>query len=1413
MRLNGTPPLAILRRIVRFALLLFVLVAIAMFAIGSADRACPEIDPDHTTIRVEREDECRTTLWVCPRGSQGENLGPGYNLHIIIVSTGTILALEDLGDGTYRAVSDECLGLGANAWEFTVGCTETLTTESVETPGEMHDPQISLTVDVDSKVVCHPGGDVTYTYNVVNTGDDPLHDVVVVDDNGTPGDEEQARDDILPAFVSGDEDEDGILDVDETWIFQTTQNRTQDTHTTATVSASGTVHPDQRISASAAAAVDLRRPAIDILLTVSAAIVRADEFVFYTCELRNIGDDPLTNVQLVIADIDGNPVDSIDLEDYRDDGILHAGATFSCERSRQLSCTTVIVAEATGKDSCGNPLAAESTIEVEVIRPAIEANAFATPMSSECPTQIAYTCEIRNAGDVSLTDVIVQGNSKTESPFPLHLTSGDNGNQVFDVGEVWIYEALVDRDTSAVTSLHASGVDPAGRPVDCVSQVAIEILISSWHIEAEAEPVTLYAGNAVTHTYRACNDGETALHELRVLLDDGSDVTAEGGPPAKYVTGDENSNDLLDPGECWVFSADLVAAEDISTRGEASAFDPCGNPVFAASDPVSVNVIHPALTLQVWVEPEEVYPKDEVVSTYELTNTGDDPLRNVSLIDSNGDGPPLNPSLTRGDDGDLVLNVGESWTYVCRRVPAEDTLGIVKATAQDSLQQSVSASSEYAIDVMTAELSVSRTMIPIAANKGDRVTFRYEVTNQGDVPVEEVLLSDDSGTPDDAADDVHPTYVSGDDGDRILDVGEVWVYELSAYLSEENLAARAAATGAHRREGASIRMQPITARIEKLGLGELQNLRIGTSCEELTFVIPEYVRTWNPLLVDPYTSFMTTIHRGLARRNPVSGSAELDLARSIEVLDYQIIVRLHEGLRWSDGEPFTAEDVAFTYDVLFADIETDVPYRDLFDPPPLGAVDPDGDPWEVSILDAVELCDEYTVAFYLWGWPSELALILDQAWDALRTPILPKHALEADIEKYGLDRVWSLGTEPQELVGMGPYIVAEYSDAGTDDPYVDRVVLERNPYYTVSDHAGTPLPYADRVEFRTIGTWEMEDFLTDTSYHDGSEAFDAITLWSGDFVNMAWEYAGSMEHSVYTGPLPWTTWLVFNQNARPDDDRVVELCRTASYRQAIAHLIDRDELEWFLMDLFPAADSSVVATSWSLLDPRSPYHYDRSGYGEAVSEGPTSPYPFDPSEAARLLEEAGLYCEDWCESDRCCWWELSWNEGVELGLGCRSDYSCSIANQIGESLYEFGLGTWIEEVSRGHPFDLEWELDASLVTTYNALHLYELNRYLSPYGSSRFWSSLDERDHDSLTEAEEWIWELLDYASSEADPNYVFEIYKELQTLFAKECVMIPIAKVFVTYAIDDDVHNAEILFEHYPGSSMGLEYVYRAPE
>src|SRR5262249_7941688 len=140
--------------------------------------------------------------------------------------------------------------------------------------------------------------------------------------------------------------------------------------------------------------------------------------------------------------------------------------------------------------------------------------------------------------------------------------------------------------------------------------------------------------------------------------------------------------------------------------------------------------------------------------------------------------------------------------------------------------------------------------------------------------------------------------------------------------------------------------------------------------------------------------------------------------------------KLKRGVRWHDGKPFTARDVAFTfYSVLDPKVTT--PHRAYFDAlvgfPELTNKDNPKRPEDLA-QKPMEVLDDYTVRFHLrYPYGAFLAVLVNP-----RAGILPEHLLKgADLNTAEFNR---------KPVGTGPFRFVEWRRG-------DRLVMDANPQY------------------------------------------------------------------------------------------------------------------------------------------------------------------------------------------------------------------------------------------------------------------------------------------------------------------------------------------------------------------------------
>lgn len=270
----------------------------------------------------------------------------------------------------------------------------------------------------------------------------------------------------------------------------------------------------------------------------------------------------------------------------------------------------------------------------------------------------------------------------------------------------------------------------------------------------------------------------------------------------------------------------------------------------------------------------------------------------------------------------------------------------------------------------------------------------------------------------------------------------------------------------------------------------------------------------------------------------------------------QFTFNLHEGITWSDGEPFTADDVVFSYS-LYADPDVASPLRSR-----LGGVVGFDDLGEgnTDTLAGVEAVDDHTVTITL-DEPNAGFLSLIAYGAAFY--IVPEHILGET------DRSAMLEDEFFELpdVGMGPYTVEEHN--------VDQeVVLQANENYRTDVGIDTLYLKLLTSDVATAQLASGEIDLVQVS------ALDVETV--EDLSDVTIEAAPS---AGFFRLLP--------NFERFTDERI---------RQGFLHAIDRQGMIDGVLNGYAQPINSTIMTDWALPGDLETYDYDPDRAEELLQE-------------------------------------------------------------------------------------------------------------------------------------------------------------------------------------------------------------------
>ena len=314
--------------------------------------------------------------------------------------------------------------------------------------------------------------------------------------------------------------------------------------------------------------------------------------------------------------------------------------------------------------------------------------------------------------------------------------------------------------------------------------------------------------------------------------------------------------------------------------------------------------------------------------------------------------------------------------------------------------------------------------------------------------------------------------------------------------------------------------------------------------------------------------------------DPHTGEVVPHLAKSYQILDggKTILVKLREGVKWSDGAPITSDDVIFTWNkIIFSGLEG-------------------GGFQSLCLIDGkyptVRKIDTHTVQFMT---QTVFAPFLRQ----IGYPPLPKHIFEPLIKDLSLNEAkniflgfWGTDTEPSKFVTSGPFKLLRYVQG-------ERIEFIRNPDYYIINTENKNLPYLEKVVYSVIqdSGIELFKFL--------ANELDILSV-RGEDVSLVKELEKKKNYqTINLGPSSGTEFFLFNLSK--SDNPSCNWFNNVYFRQAVSHAIDR----------LGIVDNVLAGVGEPLFTPESlPSIY----LNENLSDG----YPQDLNLSRKLLKRGGF---------------------------------------------------------------------------------------------------------------------------------------------------------------------------------------------
>ena len=455
---------------------------------------------------------------------------------------------------------------------------------------------------------------------------------------------------------------------------------------------------------------------------------------------------------------------------------------------------------------------------------------------------------------------------------------------------------------------------------------------------------------------------------------------------------------------------------------------------------------------------------------------------------------------------------------------------------------------------------------------------------------------------------------------------------------------------------------------------------------------------------------------------------------------------LRQGLKWSDGAPFTADDVLFWWEDMALNEEHS-----------------EATPaWSMVGGHAVEMTklDDFTLQFGFAGAApiTDFELAAFNNLGNTKCP-QPKHYMEQfhpdyadgyqDFETFYEMQDWWINPEQPVVTSWNPVQL----DVG------QRMVMERNPYYWCVDKEGNQLPYVDKIDIGYAEDLEViklktisgqVDFLTHPEISLRDLSLMKQSESAGDYRVELWDNGAG-------GAPVWT--VNWNQ---PDPEKQ-EIVRKREFRLALSHAMDRlqiKKLHFFGLGGPPSTGTVSPNTS----------QFNRSAEGKEVfAEWRSFAVGFDLDKAKALLDEINVVDQN---GDG--WRQLPSGQPLQLILYNNSANFAEVGESLKEQWQEAGLDC-VHSMVSGQQIGTDWRNGNSDVRIWgggapDGPDILGYPAWIVSYGAFGRWAALygtwmslegtpkEGTDADKEPRDRQPPWE----EPPPEDPNYrMWQIYKQ----------------------------------------------------